>query len=427
MEPGAIEVRGLGKAYKLYPSRRKKLVEWLTGGLARHHRDAWAVRDVAFSAAPGEAIGIIGLNGAGKSTLLRMLAGTTLPTEGSFECGGRISALLELGLGMHPEFDGWQNAGLSCRLMGLSREEIDRCLPWIRDFSELGEHMDRPVRTYSTGMQVRLAFAVATCVRPDLLIVDEALSVGDAYFQHKSMARIRSFREEGTTLLFVTHDPGAVKALCDRAILLDGGRVMRDGPPDAVFDWYNAMIAKKEAGALVERFDGEGGRQTRSGTRAAAISSVEMFGADGRSARAFRVGETARIRCEFAVGEDMDRPTVGFVIRDRLGNDVFGTNTWALRVPHRRMLASQRDEATFTLPLSIGVGSYSLSVALHSRHAHLDDSYDWWDRAIVFQVAKGGEPDFTGLVSIPVGVEMAPPEILVAGGADPDRTPGAGS
>ncbi|MFM7143458.1 MAG: ABC transporter ATP-binding protein [Alphaproteobacteria bacterium] len=427
MEPGAIEVRGLGKAFKLYPSRRAKLAEWLTGGLARSHRESWAVRGVDFSAAPGEAIGIIGLNGAGNSTLLRILAGTTLPTEGSFECGGRVAALLELGLGMHPEFDGWQNAGLSCRLMGLSREEIDRCLPWIREFSELGEHMDRPVRTYSTGMQVRLAFAVATCVRPDVLIVDEALSVGDAYFQHKSMARIRAFREEGTTLLFVTHDPGAVKALCDRAILLDGGRVMRDGPPDAVFDWYNAMIAKKEAGTLVERFDDEGGRQTRSGSGAASISSVEMSGAGGRPARAFRVGETVRISCGFVANRDMDRPTVGFMIRDRLGNDVFGTNTWALRVPRRRMSMLARDEATFVVPLGLGVGSYSVTFALHSRHAHVEDNYDWWDRAIVFQVVKGDGPDFTGLVSLPVEVSMAPPEIVISAVEAPDPGPGAGT
>jgi lipopolysaccharide transport system ATP-binding protein len=427
MLPGAIDVRGLGKAFKLYGSRTDKLVEWLTGGLEQRHRAAWALREVNFSVAPGEALGIIGMNGAGKSTLLRILTGTTLPTEGAFEAGGRIAALLELGLGMHPEFDGWQNASLSCQLMGLDREEIARCLPWIRGFSELGEHMDRPVRTYSTGMQVRLAFSVATCVRPDILIVDEALSVGDTYFQHKSMSRIRSFREEGTTLLFVTHDPGAVKALCDRAILLDAGRVLRDGPPDAVFDWYNAMIAKKEAGTLIEQFESDDGRQTRSGNREARISSVELAGVDGRSRRAFRIGETASIRCSFSVGRTMDRPTVGFMIRDRLGNDVFGTNTWALGVPRRRLREDDSDGATFTLPLHLGVGTYSITFALHTRHAHVESNYDWWDRAIVFQVVKGEGPDFTGLVSLPVAVEMEPPRILFASGDEPDPAGDPGS
>ncbi len=427
MEPGAIEVRGIGKAYKIHPSRRAKLAEWLTGGLARNHREAWAVRDVSFSVAPGEAVGIIGLNGAGKSTLLRILTGTTLPTEGSFECGGRISALLELGLGMHPEFDGWQNASLSCQLMGLSREEIDRALPWIREFSELGEHMEQPVRTYSTGMQVRLAFAVATCVRPDVLVVDEALSVGDAYFQHKSMARIRSFREEGTTLLFVTHDPGAVKALCDRAILLDAGRVMRDGAPDAVFDWYNAMIAQKEAGTLVEQFESARGVQTRSGNRKASFESVELHGSDGAPRRVFRSGEHARISCSFAAERISKWPTVGFLLRDRLGNDVFGTNTWALATPPPDGLhpAASGNLVEFGLPLHLGVGTYSITLALHAHRAHVEANYDWWDRAIVFQVVKGDEPDFTGVVSLPVRAQFVPQivfaDVAPADGAAPSR------
>jgi lipopolysaccharide transport system ATP-binding protein len=432
MEPGAIEVRGIGKAYKIHPSRRAKLAEWLTGGLSRRHREAWAVRDVSFSVAPGEALGIIGLNGAGKSTLLRILTGTTLPTEGSFECAGRIAALLELGLGMHPEFDGWQNASLSCQLMGLAREEIDRALPWIREFSELGDHMDQPVRTYSTGMQVRLAFAVATCVRPDVLVVDEALSVGDAYFQHKSMARIRSFREEGTTLLFVTHDPGAVKALCDRAILLDAGRVLRDGAPDAVFDWYNAMIARKEAGTLVEQFESDRGLQTRSGNRKARFESVELYGADGGPRRVFRSGERARIACSFSAERLSTWPTVGFLLRDRLGNDVFGTNTWALRTgtPYGLRPAESRNLVEFVLPLHLGVGTYSITLALHARHAHVEANYDWWDRAIVFQVVKGDEPDFTGLVSLPVEAAFIP-EIVFSGtgpvtGAGPRSEGGPG-
>src|SRR5262249_21735835 len=156
-------------------------------GRRTRHREEWALREVSFALAPRESLGIIGMNGAGKSTLLKILSGTTLPTEGDFEVHGRVAALLELGIGIHPEFTGWQNALLACQLLGLDEPSIERSLPWIRDFSELGDHMDAPVRTYSTGMQVRLAFSTATAVRPDVLIVDEALAVGDTYFQHKSM------------------------------------------------------------------------------------------------------------------------------------------------------------------------------------------------------------------------------------------------
>lgn len=421
MTPGAISVRGLGKRYRIWARRSDKVLDWLSGGRRATHRDAWAVRDVSFEVAPGEALGIIGMNGAGKSTLLRMLAGTTVPSTGTFEAGGRIAALLELGLGMHPEFDGWQNASLSCQLMGLDRATIRRALPEIREFSELGEHMDRPVRTYSTGMQVRLAFAVATCVRPDLLVVDEALSVGDAYFQHKSVARIREFREQGTTLLFVTHDPGAVKALCDRAILLDGGRVLRDGRPDAVFDYYNALIARKEAGALIEQAEDSAGTRTRSGSGEARIVSVDVLDADGESRRAFRTGETARIHCTFQTLRDMPRPTLGVLLRDRLGNDVFGTNTFALGVPVVPCDAGEKNWAEFRLSLLLGIGTYSVSVALHTAATHVESNFDWWDRAIVLQVVRGDGPEFTGVAALPVEVAASANRPAPSPRADRDR------
>jgi lipopolysaccharide transport system ATP-binding protein len=400
---GRIRVRGLGKKYKVYPSRVGKLVEILSGGRAVRHRAEWALRDVDFEVADAESVGIIGMNGAGKSTLLRILSGTTLPSEGWFEIGGRISALLELGLGIHPEFTGWQNAQLSCQLMGLDEPTVDERLPWIRDFSELGDHMDQPVRTYSTGMQVRLAFSVATCVRPDVLIVDEALSVGDVYFQHKSMARIRAFREQGTTLLFVTHDPGAVKALCDRALLLDRGRLLRDGSPDDVYDYYNAMIARKERDAqIVQVVSRHGGTSTRSGTQEAEILGVELLDAGGEPRSAFEVGERARIRCRFRTRCEMPRPTVGILLRDRLGNDVFGVNTFGLGIASEPCAAGEESVATFDVDLGVGCGTYSLTVALHTERAHLESNYDWWDRALVFGVVRGPGPEFSGVAALPV-------------------------
>jgi len=413
---GRIRARGLGKKYKLYSSRLGQLVEWLSGDRVVRHRAEWALRDVTFDVADAESVGIIGMNGAGKSTLLKILCGTTLASEGSFEIAGRVAALLELGLGIHPEFSGWQNAHLSCQLMGLDEPTIAERLPWIADFSELGAHMDQPVRTYSAGMQVRLAFSVATAVRPDVLIVDEALSVGDAYFQHKSMARIRAFREQGTTLLFVTHDPGAVKALCDRALLLDRGRLLRDGSPDDVFDYYNAMIALKERDAQIVQVVARHGRtSTRSGTREAEIAAVELLDADGEPRAAFEVGEAARIRVRFSMHRDMERPTVGVLLRDRLGNDVFGVNTFGLGVRSEPCADGDECVATFDVRLDIGAGTYSLTVALHTDRAHVESNYDWWDRALVFQVVRGPGPEFSGVAALPVraSVERLAPPIAV--------------
>jgi lipopolysaccharide transport system ATP-binding protein len=412
---GRIRVRGLGKKYKIYPSRKAQLAEWLSGQRVVRHRAEWALREISFEVADAESVGIIGMNGAGKSTLLRLLSGTTLPSEGSFEISGRIAALLELGLGMHPEFTGWQNARLSCQLMGLDEDTIAERLPWICDFSELGAHMEQPVRTYSTGMQVRLAFSVATCVRPDVLIVDEALSVGDTYFQHKSMARIRAFREQGTTLLFVTHDAGAVKALCDRALLLDRGRLLRDGSPDEVFDYYNAMIARKERDAqIVQVVSRDGGTSTRSGSREAEILAVEIGDADGAPRAAFSVGDIALIRCRFRTHREMVQPTVGVLLRDRLGNDVFGINTFGLGLGGGLFAPGDEGVATFEVELRLGCGTYSITAALHTDRAHVETNYDWWDRALVFQVVRGPGPEFSGVAALPVraSVERAATEAL---------------
>lgn len=402
-----IVARALGKKYKLYRHPLARLVEWASADRLVLHESSWALRGVSFEVGDGESIGIIGMNGAGKSTLLRLLTGTTQPSEGSFTVEGRVAALLELGLGIHPEFDGFRNAVLSCQLLGLDEAQIAAALPWIEEFSELAGHLDQPVRTYSTGMQVRLAFSVATAVRPDVLIVDEALSVGDAYFQHKSMSRIRAFQEQGTTLLFVTHDPAAVKALCQRAILLDRGTLLRDGPPDAVFDYYNAMIARKEHDERIEQVQRDGRTATRSGSRDAEILAVELRDAAGEAQRSFAVGDTAKLECRLRANRDMPSPTVGFLIRDRLGNDVFGSNTFYLGLAHQPCAAGDELTARFAIDLRLGSGSYSVTVALHTEHAHVDANFDWWDRALVFQVVPGAGAGFTGVAALPVQARLA--------------------
>jgi lipopolysaccharide transport system ATP-binding protein len=197
---GSIHVAGLGKAYKQYPNRWSRLAEWLLPAGGPRHKLKWVLQDVSFQVAPGEAVGLIGINGAGKSTLLKLITGTTQPTTGGVQMQGKVAALLELGMGFHPDFSGRQNVVMAGQLLGLSIEEIAQLMPQIEAFADIGDYIDQPVRVYSSGMQMRLAFSVATARRPDILIVDEALSVGDAYFQHKSFDRIRQFRKEGTTL-----------------------------------------------------------------------------------------------------------------------------------------------------------------------------------------------------------------------------------
>jgi lipopolysaccharide transport system ATP-binding protein len=233
---GGVHVSYLGKAYKKYPSRWSRLVEWLTG--KNRHELNWVLRDITFSVPRGQAVGIIGINGAGKSTLLKMITGTTQPTTGAVYSQGRIAAMLELGMGFHPDFTGRQNARMAGQLMGLSAQEIEQLIPNIEDFADVGEYFDLPLRIYSSGMQARVAFAVATVATPDVLIVDEALSVGDIAFQAKCMQRMTSLLEQGTTILFVSHSLNQVRQFCSKALYLANGRVRAWGAADTVCDVY---------------------------------------------------------------------------------------------------------------------------------------------------------------------------------------------
>jgi lipopolysaccharide transport system ATP-binding protein len=397
-----LTVNTISKAYKRYPSQWARLREWLDPRATPRHEAHWVLRGVSFEVAPGESVGVIGNNGAGKSTLLKIITGATQPTEGMVEVNGRTAALLELGMGFHPDFTGRQNVFMAGQLLGLSIGEIAAQMPAIEAFAEIGDYIDQPVRTYSSGMQVRLAFSVATAIRPDLLIVDEALSVGDLYFQHKSFERIRQFHEQGTTLLFVSHSLGAVKTLCNRAILLDQGLLIRDGSPDEVLDYYNAIIARQEADQHIRQVESETRRSVvRSGNQAAVIEAVDLV-LGGQSARAVQVGDAVRFRVDCVVQQDLDELTVGFLIRDRLGNDVFGTNTAYLGSSRRGLKVGERRRLEFEFPaFNLGVGHYSVTFALHSGHAHIGNNYDWWNQALVVQVVPGSDFQATGVGYLP--------------------------
>lgn len=404
-EPVVIATQ-LGKAFKRYARIRHRLLEWLPGARQRHEL-RWVLRDLNFSIAPGESIGLIGRNGAGKSTLLKLLTGTLLPTTGQVQVKGRVAALLELGMGFHPEFSGFDNVLMAGQLQGLTRDEILACMDDIVAFAEIGDALMQPVREYSSGMMVRLAFATATAVRPDVLIVDEALAVGDAYFQHKCFRRIREFREQGVTLLFVSHDPLAVKSLCNRALLIEGGRVAMDADPLQVLDYYNALIALDES-SLADHAQHIQAEETtqgmRSGTGEVKISAVRLL-RQGQETQQVLEGEALTLEIDLKINQNVPDLTVGLLLRDRLGNEIFGTNTHQLGLSEqlRHLQAGSQHRLKFAIAsFPLGEGSYSLTVAAHGADTHLAGNYDWWDQALTLQVGFGAGTRFSGLVRLPV-------------------------
>lgn len=404
---GTITVTNLGKAYKQYPTRWSRLAEWVTPSHRARHTLKWVLQDINFTVSPGEAVGIIGINGAGKSTLLKMITGTTQPTTGSVHITGRVAALLELGMGFHPDFTGRQNAFMAGQLLGYKVEEIARLMPEIEAFAEIGDYIDQPVRVYSSGMQMRLAFSVATAHRPDVLIVDEALSVGDAYFQHKSFDRIREFRKQGTTLLIVSHDKGAIQSICDRAILLSKGRMLLEGRPEAVLDYYNAAVVDDAGSQIVQTVDESGITQTVSGTGKARIVDVLLRDAGGREVQVVGVGTDVVLEVNIEVLSHVDTLVVGFLIKDRLGQEVFGTNSFH----HDQIVSNLRDGTHLTyryhFRADIGPGSYSIAIALHKTESHLSENYEWRDRAKIFKVVNLSQKYFIGVVWIEPNLEIA--------------------
>lgn len=399
-----LSVKNLGKAYRVYASEFQRIGRWF-GLPTRPSEEHWVLKHINFSIEPGEAIGIVGQNGAGKSTLLKMITGTLQPTEGTVTVNGRIAAILELGMGFSPELTGRQNVYHAAGLMGFSADQIHGVIDDIEAFAEIGEYFNEPVRTYSSGMQMRVAFAVATAIRPEILIVDEALSVGDSYFQHKSFDRIREFQQQGTTLLIVSHDRGSIQALCDRAILLESGTVIKDGKPEEVMDFYNAIIAEKENATVSVRQLEDGSIQTRSGSGEATIESVSLHDAAGQVVEYVPVGEPVTLRIKTQINADIPELVVGYLIKDRLGQPVFGTNTHHLDCKLTDLSAGESPEYRFDFSANLGVGSYSVAVALHTADTHLARSYEWLDLAMVFNIVNISKDEFVGLAWMPPSVE----------------------
>lgn len=433
----AIVVAEVSKCYQLYERPEHRLKQALLPraqrlfGLAprRYFRESWALRDVGFSIARGETVGIIGRNGSGKSTLLQIVCGTLTPTHGRVERSGRIGALLELGSGFNPEFTGRENVHMNGAILGMSPEEIAAKYDAIVAFADIGEFIEQPVKTYSSGMYVRLAFAVIAHADADILVIDEALSVGDVFFAQKCMRFLRDFQKRGT-VLFVSHDASAIVNLCDRAIWLNGGRIAMDGTAKDVCEAYHASVygatpvariakpaspasdADADAEAEADAADDAGLDTSRVrafafdpdragfGDGRVTVRAARWEDPDGRVLRQVSGGEIVRLVVEADAHGPIHSAIVGFLLKDRLGQHLFGKNTWREDAPPLSVATGGRLRATFEFRMPyLRRGSYSVDIAVAdgSHHAHVQTA--WLFDALVLESVSSTVS--AGLVGIP--------------------------
>lgn len=399
-----LSVQNICKTYLDYESNFKRFASWFSKNKEEKNVKT-VLKDVSFDVGAGEVVGLIGQNGAGKSTLLKIISHTLKPSSGRVTSGAKISSILELGMGFHGDLTGRQNAYQSCSLMGYSKEQIDEIIAYIEDFAEIGEYFDYPVRIYSSGMQMRLAFSVVTANRPDILIIDEALSVGDVYFQHKSFDKIKEFKSLGTTLIIVSHDSGAIKSICDRVILLEKGQILKDGEPEAVLDYYNALISKKQDVQISQVALENGKTATISGNKKACIKNVEILDAAGKKIQNLEVGKKIKLKVTVQANENLPSLVLGYQIKNRFSQVVYGTNTYHLKQALKNLKKGEEYDFSFEFDANLGVGSFSVTIALHDSDNHLQNNYEWRDNAIIFNVVNFSKPDFVGLAYLEPSLE----------------------
>lgn len=399
----AIALKNISKCYRLYRRPSDRLKELLIPGKLRA-REFWALRNISLEVKEGETLGIVGQNGSGKSTLLQIIAGTLTPSEGEVTVNGRVAALLELGSGFNPEFTGRQNVFFNGQILGLAREEVEAKFDAIAAFADIGEFIDQPVKTYSSGMAVRLAFAVVAHTEPRILIVDEALAVGDAKFQVRCMQRIRQMKEQGVTILFVSHDASSVKMLCDQAILLHHGEAIRSGQPREVVNYYIELLnsgstqpaadvsetaTSPEELASIRRTtatqsaDEVDLKARRYGTKLAVFREIKITDAHGQEAEKLETGSTFHISISLEAMAELSDLVVGISIRNLMGVVMYGTNTYHLDSKLPSLEAGQTITLTFQLPCQLNRGVYTVTVGAHSEGGL---SYDWVDELVVFEV-----------------------------------------
>jgi ABC-type polysaccharide/polyol phosphate transport system ATPase subunit len=402
----AIRVRALSKRYALYRRPWDKLAEMFHLGGPPEQAELWALDGVSFDVERGETVGLIGQNGSGKSTLLQILAGILRQTRGDCFVQGKIAALLELGSGFNPEFTGRENVYMNGAILGLSTAEMARRFDAIARFAEIGAFVEQPVKTYSSGMFMRLAFAVAVHVDPDILLVDEALAVGDLVFQHRCMHHMNRLRDSGATILLVTHDLGAVTRFCDRALLLDRGRLLEDGKPDAVVQRYRALVFERERTYAAAEAEAESAAPPASGTAAGApipaargipnvdhrfgsgeatLLGVEFLDGGLRPTALALAGEPVTVRVSAEFYADVEQPIVGYTLRDRLGVEISACNTSHAERPLPPVRRGQIVTCDFAMRMPpLAPGSYSNSPAVARGNLLRHDMCDWIDNALVF-------------------------------------------
>lgn len=419
----AVEFERVSKSYSIYESPADRLKELLTFNRRRFHKDFWALDDVSFDIRRGETFCIVGENGSGKSTLLQIVARILQPSKGSVNVRGRVSALLELGSGFNPEFSGRDNVYLNGAILGLTARQIDQRYRQIEDFAEIGEFINRPVKTYSSGMAVRLAFAVAIHVDPEILLVDEALAVGDMYFRQRCLRKVHELRARGITILFVSHAVGDVKAIGDRALWLDRGRIKEIGATEMVVARYLAAMSEKDSAwlSLKERSSRPARPSPpqapeivqsipnidhRYGDGRAAVLGITVLDAHGGPVQLLEPLSEIVVRISVRAAEPIEMPIVGFMLRNHLGVDFAGTNT--AREGHELppMLAGDIHTVDFHVELpEMYPSSFSFSPAIADGTLETYKMCDWIDNAITLQMGHG-DGQIYGYLHLPCRVEV---------------------
>jgi lipopolysaccharide transport system ATP-binding protein len=410
----AIHAGNLGKCYQIYDRPVDRLKQSFWRGGKQFYREFWALKDVFLEIKKGETVGIIGSNGSGKSTLLQIICGTLNPSEGEVTINGRVAALLELGAGFNPEFTGRENVYMNAAIMGLSTAEIDSRYDEIAAFANIGSFIEQPVKTYSSGMYVRLAFATAINVSPDILVVDEALSVGDARFQQKCMAKIRKFCQTGT-VIFVSHNTAAVTELCSRAIWIESGRIRLDGRPKLVTEKYLQFMYEGDAGfeapVIKSNVDSQRDFDTggftligddirQFGDRRVIIEAVRLISQGSRNSVVY-TEQPCTIGIVLHAHKNIVNPIVGFIVKDRLGREILGDNTLLIRKELPSLLNGQRYVITFRIDAwpNLLEGEYSLTVAIADGTFNDHMQCHYLHDAVIFKSVPVRTP--AGIFSVP--------------------------
>jgi len=376
-------VQNVSKRYRLYNTPFDRIRELNPLRRTPLHTDFWALRDISFSVDKGEVVSLVGPNGCGKSTLLQIVSGIVQPTMGRVVTRGRIAALLELGAGFNPEFSGRENVFINGEVMGISRAEMERNLPLIEDFAGIGDFIQRPVKEYSSGMYVRLAFSTAIHVNPDILIVDEALAVGDAVFANRCIRKFEELREKKTTVLFVSHDLGLVKQLSHRAIFLLNGRIQAQGEPKHVIDKYIAVVLERQKAFDETDRKAHPAATNRHGDGSSEVLDVTLLDATGTPRGVVSSGERVTIRVRTAFRRNRVEPMVGILIRNRIGMEIYGTNT---RIEHVDLgIFSQGEELDIDFQFDCWLTPQQYTVTVATQYSD-GSSHDWLDDVIAFEV-----------------------------------------